>query len=189
MASSPRDVTRVLIDWTNGHPEVLAQLMPVVYDELRQLARRYLRRERPDHTLQATALVHEAYLRLVNQKDAHWQNRVHFFSIAAEAIRRILVEHARTHAAAKRGGADPKLSLDEALGLPETRAVDLVALDDALTGLAALNPQQSRIVELRFFGGLTIEETAEALGVSPITISREWGLAKAWLYHELRKGT
>ena len=188
MSPTTKDVTQMLIDWGNGRQEVLAQLMPVVYNELRRLARRYLRRERPDHTLQATALVHEAYLRLIDQKDVQWQNRVHFFSIAAEAMRRILVEHARGHQAIKRGGGREKLVLDEAIGLAQARAVDLIRLDNALTSLAAIDAQQSRIVELRYFGGLTIEETAEVLGISPATVKREWHIAKMWLQREIRKG-
>ena len=188
MTPAPRDVTQWLIDWRNGKQEALAQMMPLVYNELRRLAQRYLQRERPDHTLQATALVHEAYLRLVDQRQAQWQNRAHFFGLAAQMMRRILVDHARHHHAAKRGGAEPKLSLDEAVWVSAEHATDLTALDDALTRLAVLDPQQSRLVELRFFGGLTIDETAEVLGVSPATVKREWRLARAWLYREFHQG-
>src|SRR5437867_361736 len=155
--------------------------MPVVYGELRRLAQHYLRRERPDHTLQATALVHEAYLRLIDQHSVTWQNRAHFFGIAAQMMRRILVNHAVAKRSEKRGGLETKLSLDEAVSFADQREVDLVALDDALKELEALDPQQSRVVELRFFGGLSIEETAEALGISPATVKRDWSTAKIWL--------
>jgi RNA polymerase sigma factor (TIGR02999 family) len=189
MTPAPQhDVTRLLVEWRHGDQAALAHLLPLVYDELRRLAQRYLQSERPDHTLQATALVHEAYLRLVDQRQAQWHNRAHFFGIAAQMMRRILVDHARQQHAAKRGGAEPKLSLDEAVHVSAERAVDVVALDEALTALAALDPQQSQIVELRFFGGLTIEETAEVLGVSPATVKRDWSMAQAWLYRELRTG-
>jgi RNA polymerase sigma factor (TIGR02999 family) len=174
-----------LVAWSDGDQQALEKLMPLVYDELRRLAGRYLRRERPGHTLQATALVNEAYLRLVDQRDVRWQNRAHFFGIAAQMMRRILVDHARSHQVAKRGAGARKLSLDEAIEAPEQADVDLVALDDALSDLARIDPQQSRIVELRFFGGLTIEEVAEVVGVSPATVKREWTMAKAWLYREL----
>jgi len=166
---------------------VLEELMPLVYDELRRLAAHYLRHERPDHTLQPTALVHEAYLRLVDQTQVRWQNRAHFFGIAANLMRQILVNHALSHRASKRGGTAIKLTLDEAAGLSKQRDVDLVALDEALTRLAALDSQPSRIVELRFFGGLSIEETAEVLRISPATVKREWTMAKAWLHCALTK--
>lgn len=179
------DVTRLLINWTNGDKGALEELMPLVYGELRRLAGRYLRRERADHTLQSTALVNEAFLRLVDQKNVQWQNRAHFFGVAAQMIRRILVDHARAHQAGKRGGGAPKLSLDEALGVPERKDLDLLALDEALTGLAKMDEQQSRIVELRFFGGLSIEDTAEVLGISPATVKRDWTMAKAWLYRDM----
>jgi RNA polymerase sigma factor (TIGR02999 family) len=181
----PDDVTQLLECWSNGDREALEKLMPLVYDELHRLARRYLSRERSDHTLQSTALVHEAYLRMVDQKNVRWQNRAHFFGVAAQSIRHILVDHARSHLAAKRGAGAAKLSLDEAIGLPEKKEVDLLALDQALEGLAALDPQQGRIVELRFFGGLSIEETAEVLHISPATVKRDWVMAKAWLYQNL----
>jgi len=168
------DVTQLLVDYSNGKREALDVLTPLVYGELRNLAARYLRRERSDHTLQSTALVHEAYLRLIDQNQVRWQNRAHFFGVAAQMIRRILVDHARTRHAQKRGGNAQKLSLDEAIGLPEQRDLDIIALDDALKLLAELDPQQSKVIELRFFGGLSIEETAEALGISPATVKREW---------------
>ena len=163
--------------------------MPIVYDELRALAASYLRRERPDHTLQATALVHEAYLRLIDQKVAGWQDRAHFLGMAAYLMRQILVNHAVRHRAVKRGGEALKLTLEAAAETPGAPAVDLVALDDALKSLAALDPQRGRVVELRFFGGLTVEETAEVMGLSPRTVKREWRGAKAWLYAQLKGGT
>lgn len=181
------DVTRLLVDYSNGKREALDVLTPLVYGELRNLAARYLRRERSDHTLQSTALVHEAYLRLIDQNQVRWQNRAHFFGVAAQMIRRILVDHARTKHAQKRGGNAQKLSLDEAIGLPEQRDLDIIALDDALKLLAELDPQQSKVIELRFFGGLSIEETAEALGISPATVKREWVTARAWLLRQLSR--
>ncbi len=167
--------------------DALDQLVPQVYAELRRLASSYLRRERPNHTLQATALVHEAFLKLVDQRAVRWQNRAHFFGIAAQAMRRILVDHARAHAAGKRGSGERHLSLDETLIVTGAPDFDLLALDEVLTRLAALDPQQSRVVELRFFGGLTMEETAEVMDISPATVGREWTLAKAWLYAELQR--
>lgn len=161
--------------------------MPLVYGELRRLAQAYLRRERSDHTLQSTALVHEAFLRLVNQRNVQWKNRAHFFGIAAQLIRRILVDHARAHQAGKRGAGAFKLSLDEAIGVPDKQDLDLVALDDALQRLTGLDAQQGRIVELRFFAGLSIEETAEVLDISPATVKREWSTARAWLFRDLSK--
>lgn len=185
--SSP-DVTRLLVSWTNGDRDALQQLMPLVYGELHRLASRYLSRERSDHTLQSTALVHEAYLKLVDQRRVQWQNRAHFFGVAAQIIRRLLVDHARTHNAGKRGGGAYKLALDDALGVAEReRDLNLVALDEALTHLAAIDEQQSRIVELRFFGGLSIEDTAAVLGISPATVKRDWNVAKAWLYRDLSR--
>ncbi len=179
------DVTQLLVNWSNGDREALERLTPLVYSELRRLASRYLRRERQGHTLQSTALVHEAYLRLIDQRHVHWQNRAHFFGIAAQLIRRILVDHARSHHAQKRGSDVCKLSLDEAVATAEKRDLNLVALDDALDTLARIDEQQSRIVELRFFTGLSIEETAEVLGISPATVKRDWAAAKAWLYREI----
>ena len=171
-----------------GEKPALDDLMPVVYDELRRLAQHYLSRERAGHTLQTTALVHEAYLRLVDQKAVDWQNRAQFFGIAAQMMRRILINHARERNAQKRQGYATKVSLDEAVSLFESREVDLVALDEALDKLAALDAQQAQIVELRFFGGLTIEEAAEVMAISPATTKREWEAAKLWLRRQLGSG-
>lgn len=179
------EVTQLLIEWSNGDKTALDKLMPLIHEELRRLARRYMSRERQDHTLQTTALVNEAYLRLVNRKGVHWQNRAHFFAIAAQSMRGILVDHARGLAYEKRGGGAPKIALDEGMIVSHERAAQVVALDEALVALTRIDPKQSRIVELRFFGGLTIEETAEVLNLSPATIKREWTTAKAWLYNEL----
>ncbi len=175
---SPPDVTQVLRELSEGCDTAPAKLMPLVYDELRKLAGGYLQGERADHTLPATALVHEAYIRLVDWQNVTWQNRAHFFALAAQVMRRILVDHAREKGAQKRGGIT-KLSLDEAVSFAARKEVELVALDDALKELAGFDDVQSKIVELRFFGGLTIEETAEALRISPATVKREWTLAKA----------
>jgi len=185
--SSPGDVTRMLQEWRQGNRESLDALIPLVYDELRRIASRYLSHERPDHTLQPTALAHEAYLRLVGQKDVRWQNRAHFCGIASQLMRRILVDHARTHRAEKRGHGVPPLVIDEALAIASEPTADVIALDDALSRLACVDPPQSRLVELRFFGGLSIEEAAEVLGVSPATVKREWSMAKAWLHRELER--
>lgn len=185
MTPQPHEVTNLLLRWGEGDRQAFDALAPLVYDELRRLAGRYLRRERSDHTLQSTALVHEAYLRLVDQRNVRWQNRAQFFGLAAELIRRILVDHARARQAAKRGGAVYKLTLDEALDASAPRDLDLVRLDDAMKALAELDSQQARVVELRFFAGLTIEETAEVLGISPATVKRDWLVAKAWLRREL----
>jgi RNA polymerase sigma-70 factor (ECF subfamily) len=185
---SPEDVTQILQEVRHGDKDAPARLMPLVYDELRKLADYYLRQERTDHTLQPTALVHEAYLKLVDQTRVDWQNRAHFFGVAAQLMRRILVDYARRHQAIKRGGFQQKLTLDEAMVYAPSRDVDLVALDDALNVLAQMDARQSRIVELRFFGGLTIEETAEALGVSPATVKADWSMAKAWLRREIGGG-
>lgn len=187
METGSDQVTKLLADWSNGDRDALERLTPLVYGELRRLAGRYLRRERPGHTLQSTALVHEAYMRLIDQRTVRWQNRAHFYGVAAQMIRRILVDHARSRQAAKRGADAPKLSLDEAIGVPERKEVDLIALDDSLEALAQMDRQQSRIVELRFFTGLTVEETAEVLGISPATVKRDWVTAKAWLYRELSR--
>jgi RNA polymerase sigma factor (TIGR02999 family) len=181
------EITRLLVEWGNGDQQALERLTPLVYEELHRLARRYLRQERQGHTLQSTALVHEAYLKLVGQHSVRWQNRAQFFGIAAQLIRRILVDYARNKHAAKRGADSPKLSLDEALAVPGERDLDLVALDDALETLAKLDPRQSRLVELRFFAGLTVEETAEVLQMSPATVKRDWTAAKAWLFREIRR--
>jgi RNA polymerase sigma factor (TIGR02999 family) len=184
MAPQLNDVTALLAASRQGDEEALNRLLPLVYDELRRLASRYLRRERPDHTLQATALVHEAYLRLFDQ-DVSWENRAHFFGVAAEMMRRILIDHARSHQAVKRGSGGAKLSLDDVLDLSDEKAADLIALDDALKALAEFDAQKSRIVELRFFGGLSIEDTAKILDIGTATVTRQWRLAKAWLYHEM----
>ena len=189
MVSAPprQEVTQVLVDWSKGDTNAPDRLMPLVYEELRKLARNYLQRERSDHTLQATGLVHEAYLRLVDQSSMSWQNRAHFFAVAAQVMRRILVDHARAHRAEKRGGEREKIEFDEALAPSGEKAVDLIALDDALQDLVTFDERQSRIVELRFFGGLTNEEIGDVLGISPRTIKREWRLAKAWLRREIMK--
>ena len=187
-AAAPNEITQLLVDWSNGRQEALADLLPVVYGELRRAARRSLRRERPNHTLSATALVNEVYLQLVDLTAVQWQNRAHFFGIAAKVMRQILVQHARRHQTAKRGGGQYLLALDEAALVQTERPVDLVALDEALSNLADRDARKGRIVELRFFGGLSTEETAEVLGMSPRTVKREWRLAKAWLYHELTQG-
>ncbi len=185
-ASPPQQyVTQMLVDWSRGNREAAVQLMPLVYDELRLIARGYLQRERSDHTLQATALVHEAYLRMVDQTQLTWKNRAHFFGVAARVMRRILVDHARRHRAGKRGGAWAKVELDEARLSAGSRPLDLVVLDEALMDLAKLDPRQSEIVELRFFGALTFEEAAEVLDVSPRTVRRDWRIAKAWLRREI----
>jgi RNA polymerase sigma factor (TIGR02999 family) len=178
-------ITELLQKWREGDPEALNSLMPLVYDELRRVARRYLQQERREHTLEATALVHEAYLRLVDAP-APFQNRQHFYAIAAQLMRQILVDHARSRSAAKRKYGY-KLTVDQSLGLPQPANVDLLALDDALTQLARLSSRQARIVELRFFGGLSIEETAEVLGVSSATVERDWTHARAWLYREMTR--
>jgi RNA polymerase sigma factor (TIGR02999 family) len=179
-------VSKLLVNWGQGDQGAREALIPLVYDELRRLARRHLRRERPDHTLQSAALVNEAYLRLIRQDQPQWQNRAHFFGVAAQLMRHILVDHARNRAAAKRGAGVPRLVLDPEVALPQEREVNLVALDDALNQLALLDPQQSRVVELRFFGGLSIEETSVVLGVSPATVKREWATARAWLQREMK---
>jgi RNA polymerase sigma factor (TIGR02999 family) len=184
-APSQQQVTRVLIDWSAGDGDAPNRLMPLVYEELRQLAHHYLQRERADHTLQATGLVHEAYLRLVDQKTTTWENRAHFFGVAARVMRRVLVDYARSRGADKRGGQWDKLVLEESSAPSSQRTVDLVALDDALKDLGTFDLRQSQIVEMRFFGGLTNEEIGEVLKVSPRTVKREWRLAKAWLRREI----
>jgi RNA polymerase sigma factor (TIGR02999 family) len=185
MTSTPHSVTQMLLDWSRGDREALDKLIPAIYDELRLRAARYLRRERPGHTLQTTALINETYLRLVAQKDVKWQNRAHFFAIAAQLMRRILVDHARQRGATKRGGADLRVTLDEAVAASTEPDVSLMALDEALGGLAEIDARQSQIVELRYFGGLSIDETAEVLGVSPATVKLDWSMAKAWLRREM----
>jgi RNA polymerase sigma factor (TIGR02999 family) len=176
----------LLVSWSRGDQAALEELMPLVYGELRRLASAYLRRERANHTLQSTALVNEAFLRLVNQQDVQWHNRAHFYAIAAQMIRRILVDYARAQHAEKRGAGAVKLELDEAIAVaPQAGDVDLLGLNDALEQLARLDQRQSRIVELRFFAGLSIEETAEVMHLSPASIKREWQTARAWLFREM----
>jgi len=182
----PQQITERLIAWNSGDTTALEEVIRAVYHELRKMADRYLRQERPGHTLQPTALVHEAYLRLVDQSQVSWQNRAHFFGVAAQMMRRILVDHARTKHRDKRGGAARKISLDDAMNLTKGREADLVSLDEALKRLAVVDQRKGRVVELRFFGGLSVEETAELLEVSPQTVMRDWKLAKAWLYQEIK---
>jgi RNA polymerase sigma factor (TIGR02999 family) len=187
---SPREVTRLLIDWSNGDRKALDQLIPVVYDELRRLASRYMRREKHGHTLQTSALVNEVYLRLVDEKSVQWQNRAHFFGVAAQLMRRILVDHARSRSRAKRGGKAQMVSFTERLVMsPEAaEAAEVVALDMALNDLAELDPRKSQIVEMKFFAGLTNEEVAVVLSVTTRTVEREWRKAKAWLHRAITKG-
>ena len=181
----PENVTQLLVNWRNGDETALDQLMPIIYDELHRLAKRYMSRERRNHTLQTTALVNEAYLRLMGQGQAEWQNRAHFFGVAAQVMRHVLVDHARSRQYAKRGGEANRVTLDDNLAISHEDQIEVLALDEALNRLAALDERKSRIVELRYFGGLSVEETAEVLGFSVITIKREWLKAKAWLYREL----
>jgi len=184
---STQEVTQLLLAWSHGDQAALEQLTPLVYAELHRLAKRYLGGERRGHTLQTTALVNEAYLRLIDWKNVEWQNRAHFFGVSAQLMRRILVDFARSRHYAKRGGEAEQVSLAEASMVAQGRSTALVALDDALQALAALDPRQSQVVELRFFGGLSLEETAEVLKVSPATVRRDWSLAQAWLHRELNK--
>ena len=187
--SSPtHEVTQLLVAWGNGDKAALDRLMPLVHTELRRLARHYMSRERSGHTLQTSALVNEAYLRLVDQEGMRWENRAHFFGIAARLMRQILVEHARGRQAAKRGGGQYRLSLSKVDRIASAPDVNLLALDEALGRLETLDPQKSRVVELRYFGGLGIEETAEVIGISPATVKRDWGMARAWLRRELGDG-
>ena len=185
MTSSAHQMTQLLIDWSNGDQAALDQLVPLVNAELRRLAGRYMRRERPGHTLQTSALVNEAYLRLIDQKNVNWQNRAHFFGVAAKLMRQILIDHARTHDSAKRGGGAQQVSLDETAVVSRERSAELLALDEALERLAEFDQRKARIVELRFFGGLNLDETAEVIGISSPTVQREWRSAKAWLHHSL----
>ena len=187
MNPDPTAVTVLLNRLSDGDSGALTELMPLIYEELWRLASSYLRRERRDHTLQTTALVHEAYLRLVDQKDAHWKSRGHFFAVAAQMMRRILVDHARRHKAAKRGGPLPRISLDKALAVSEEQSENLLLLDSLLNRLAQLDPQEARIVDLRFFAGLSVDETAQVMEISPTTVKREWCVAKKWLSRELRR--
>ena len=188
MSSTSHEVTQLLIDWGNGDQAPLDRLMPLVHAELRRMARRYMSRQNPGHTLQTTALINEAFLKLVGSHDKHFQNRAHFFGVAAQAMRHILVDYARAKQYEKRGGGAQQVSLDEALTVSAERAAELVALDDALKELANIDSRKSRVVELRYFGGLSVEETAEVLNVSAVTVMRDWSLAKAWLHRELSKG-
>ena len=187
MESQSTDVTLLLKQVANGNQQAAARLIPVIYGELHRVAKRHLRQERRDHTLQPTALVHEAFLKLVAQRDANWQNRAHFFAVASQLMRRILVDYARRRLRSKRGGKQTKLPLDGVLVISQDRCDEVLAVDEALERLAALDPRQSRVVELRFFGGLSMEETAKVLGVSSKTVKRQWSTAKAWLYGELKK--
>jgi RNA polymerase sigma factor (TIGR02999 family) len=186
--AGPAEITELLREWSEGKEDVLDQLMPLVYAELRRQAARHLRRERRDHTLQTTGLIHEAYLKLVGQKSVKWESRTHFFAIASQAMRRILVDYARTRNRAKRGSDDVRISITAAGDIAsEPKPVDLIALDEALTRLAAIDEQQSRVVELRYFSGLSLEETAAILNISRATAAREWSMAKAWLHRELSR--
>jgi RNA polymerase sigma factor (TIGR02999 family) len=182
-----QDLTQLLQAWQNGDPEAIHKLIPLVYRELHRIAGRYMRRQKEDSTFQTTALVHEAYCKLVDQKRVQWQNRAHFFAVASKLMRRILVDQARKHAASKRGGAIPRIALDENLIMSPARAEEFVALDEALTQLAQIDPRKCRLVEMKFFGGLSSDEMAQVEKVSVSTIEREWRKAKAWLYHEVQK--
>lgn len=189
MESPPsKPITELLVLWRQGEHEALDQLIPLVYRELHRMAERYMRRERPNHTLQASALIHEAYLRLVDQREAPWQSRGQFFALSAKLMRRILVDHARAKGYAKRGAYAKQVTLDEGVGASGQRAPDLLALDDALKGLETLDPRKSQIVEMRFFGGFSLEETAEALEISVPTVEREWRAARAWLHKAMTSG-
>jgi RNA polymerase sigma factor (TIGR02999 family) len=184
--TSSENLTQLLVDWSNGDTRALAKLTPLVYSDLHRLAERYMRLEPVNHTLQSTALVHEAYLRLIDQRNTRWQNRAHFFGISAQLIRRILVDYARTRNAAKRGGPGVKLQVRESVKAPEQNDLDLVVLDGCLNELANIDLNQARVVELRYFAGLTVEETAEVMHISPTTVKREWRLARAWLHREMK---
>lgn len=185
--TAPHEVTDLLVEWSEGNVEALEQLMPLVFDELRKLARSHFRHESEGHTLQPTALVHEVYMKLIDQRKVQWDNRSQFYAFAAMLMRRILVDHAKGRRAAKRGGHVQKLSLDEALGVPEPVDLDVLALDDALSALAEIDPRQAKVVELRFFAGLTLEEIGEVLDVSATTVKRDWRTARLWLYREIRR--
>lgn len=182
---SPHEITQLLAEWSDGNQTALDKLYPLVYDELHRMANRYMNRERKDHTLQTTALIHEAYVRLVDQKHVHWTNRAHFFAISAQIMRRILIDHARRHAYAKRGGGAQKVSLDETAIIAGDRASDMLLLDEALKRLAEMDPRRGQVVELRYFGGLNNEEIADVLKISENTVTRDWNMARAWLYQEL----
>lgn len=184
-SSAEHDVTELLREWSDGNRQALSELLPIIYNELRHVAHQYLHRERAAHTLETTALVHEAYLKLIDQRSVNWQNRAHFFAIAAQAMRRILIDNARRRTAGKRGKGE-KISLEDVAIVSNEREEGLLALDEALRALEQIDPQQSKIIELRYFGGLTIEETSEAMSLSPATVKREWAMARAWLYKALR---
>jgi len=184
---SPSQVTKLLQVWQAGDPKALDSLLPLVYDELRRLAHHHLKNERPEHTLQSTALVHEAYFRLVGQDLPTLEGRTHFFAIAAQLMRQILVDYARRHRASKRGSGVCMLTLDDAVALPQRKNVDVVALDDALQTLAQVDPRQSRVVELRFFAGLSLEETSKVMGIGTATVQRDWTAARAWLHREISR--
>ncbi len=184
MSDSDHDVTVLLREWSDGNQQALTELLPIIYDELRRVAHQYLHREHTDQTLQTTALVHEAYLKLTDQRSVNWQNRAHFFAIAAQAMRRILIDNARRRTAGKRGKGE-KISLEDVATVSTQKHQSLLALDEALHELEKIDPQQSRIIELRYFGGLTIEEAATAMDISPATVKREWAMARAWLYKAL----
>jgi RNA polymerase sigma factor (TIGR02999 family) len=187
MTPSPEEVTQLLLDWSNGNVAALEQLTPLVYEELRRLAHQHMNRERRDHTLQTSALINEAYLRLTQQRNMQWQNRAHFFSIASRLMRRVLIDYARARHYQKRGGGATQVSLSEAAYVSQDRAEELLALDDALNSLATFDERKSQVVEMRFFGGMSVEETALALNVSPNTVKRDWSTAKAWLYRRIKK--
>ena len=182
---APQEFTQLLVNWRNGDKSALDEMTPILYEELRRVARRLLSAERPDHTLQPTALVHEAYMRLIDQRAVDWRNRAHFLGVAATMMRRILINHAKAHQAAKREGYAAAISLEDALGVFTNPQVDLLDLDNSLDRLTKLDPQQGKVVELRYFGGLSIEETAEVLGISPATVKREWGTARLWLRQQM----
>ena len=182
---APQDLTRLLADWRNGDKTALDQMTPILYEELRRLARYFLASERSNHTLQATALVHEAYLRLIDQRSVDWRNRAHFLGVAANMMRRILINHAEARNAAKRNGGAEALALEDALGVFTDPRIDMLELNRSLERLTSLDPQQGRVVELRYFGGLSIDETAEVLGISAATVKREWSTAKVWLLHQM----
>lgn len=185
MASSPENITQLLIDWSDGDEAALEKLMPLVYNDLHQIARRYMARQNAGHTLQTTALIHEAFIKMVGQSEKQYQNRSHFFAVAAQAMRHILVNYALARQTDKRGGKGRQVSLDEALVVSKQPDEELVALDDALNELARIDPRKSKVVELRYFGGLSVDETAEVLKVSPVTVMRDWSMAKSWLHREL----
>lgn len=185
MSTRVKEVSALLADWTNGDPAARDKLIPFVYDQLRRLAHRHMALERPGHSLQTTALVNEVYLKLVNQREATWQNRAHFFALASQVMRHILVDYARTRNRTKRGGEAERVSLEESMVVSNERFAELVALDEALSSLAEIDPRGSQVIELRYFGGLSIEETAEVLKISPATVMRDWSKAKAWLYRAI----